>query len=180
MGLHTCHSRASNSGARIEIRCRFRVRDSQIEHIAWALMDEAQSGYPSGRLYLDCLATALAVQLLRNHSSLAALRPCRRYGMAPWKLRQVQCYIEENLRCYLSLDMIAEVARMSASHLKSTFRMASGMPVHRYVIRRRVERATAAASTRRATNQPDRGGCRFCASEPFGYAHEETHRLITC
>jgi AraC family transcriptional regulator len=131
----------SGSPDRIEIRSRFRVRDSQIEHIAWALMDEAQSGYPSGGLYLDCLATALAVQLLRNHSSLAALRPCRRYGMPAWKLRQVQCYIEENLRCDLSLDMIAEVAGMRASHLKNTFRMATGMPVHRYVIRRRVERA---------------------------------------
>jgi AraC family transcriptional regulator len=131
----------SDLEGRIEIRSRFRVRDSQIEHIAWALMDEAQSGYPSGRLYLDCLGTALAVQLLRNHSSLAALRPCRRYGMPPWKLRQVQCYIEENLQCDLSLDMIAAVAGMSASHLKSTFRMATGMAVHRYVIRRRVERA---------------------------------------
>jgi AraC family transcriptional regulator len=131
----------STSGDRIEIRSRFRVRDTQIEHIAWALMDEAQSGYPSGRLYLDCLGTALAVQLLRNHSSLAALRPCRRYGMPPWKLRRVQCYIEENLQCDLSLDMIAAVADMSASHLKGTFRMATGMPVHRYVIRRRVERA---------------------------------------
>lgn len=30
---------------------------------------------------------------------------------------------------------------MSISHLKSTFRMATGMPVHQYVIRRRVERA---------------------------------------
>jgi AraC family transcriptional regulator len=132
---------SSGSEDRIEIRSRFRVRDSQIEHVAWALMDEAQSGYRSGSLYLDCLATALAVQLLRNHSSLTTLRPCRRYGMAFWKLRQVQCYIEENLRCDLSLDMIAEVAGMSTSHLKSTFRMATGMPVHRYVIRRRVERA---------------------------------------
>lgn len=57
------------------------------------------------------------------------------------KLRQVQCYIDENLRSDLSLDMIADVAGMSASHLKYTFRKATGMPVHQYVVRRRVERA---------------------------------------
>ncbi len=135
-------ARGSGFEDRIEIRSRFRVRDSQIEHIAWALMDEAQTGYASGRLYLDSLATALAVRLLRNHSSVAAIPPSVRRGMCPRKLRLVQCYIEENLRCALSLGMIAEIAGMSASHLKSTFRMATGMPVHQYVIRRRVERAT--------------------------------------
>lgn len=50
----------SGFGNQVEIRSRFRVRDSQIEHIGWALMAEAQQGYPSGRLYLDCMATALA------------------------------------------------------------------------------------------------------------------------
>jgi AraC family transcriptional regulator len=56
-------------------------------------------------------------------------------------LRQVQSYIEENLRSDLSLRAITDVAGMSASHLKSTFRKATGMPVHQYVIRRRVEHA---------------------------------------
>ncbi len=125
----------------VEIRSRFRVRDPQIEHIAWALMAEAQNGYPSGRLYLDCMATALAVQLLRNHSSLALMRPLERCEMPPRTLRQIQCYIEENLRCDLSLAALAEVARMSVSHLKTTFRSATGIPVHQYVIRRRVEHA---------------------------------------
>lgn len=127
---------------RVEICSRFRVRDSQIEHIAWALMDEAENGYPCGRLYLDSLAMALAVRLVRNHSSGSAIRPPLRHGMPPRKLRQVRCYIEENLGCDLSLDRIADVAGMSTSHLKGTFRMATGMPVHQYVIRRRVERAT--------------------------------------
>jgi AraC family transcriptional regulator len=125
----------------IEIRSRFRVRDSQIEHLGWALMAEAQQGYPSGCLYMDCMATALAVQLLRNHSSVPRMHSLPERGMARHKLRHVQSYIEENLRCDLSLDMIAAVAGMSKSHLKATFRTATGMPVHQYVIRRRVERA---------------------------------------
>ena len=32
---------------------------------------------------------------------------------------------------------------MSASHLKTVFREATGLPVHQYVLRRRVERAQA-------------------------------------
>src|SRR6266581_4427218 len=49
----------SGFGDRIEIRSRFRVRDPQIEHIGWALMAEVEHGFPSGRLYMDCMATAL-------------------------------------------------------------------------------------------------------------------------
>lgn len=125
----------------LEIRSRFRVRDPQIEYIGWALMAEAQNGYPSGRLYMDCMATALAVQLLRNHSSMACIRALPEGGMPRHKLRQVQSYIEENLRNKLSLHEIANAIGMSASHLKVTFRKATGMPVHQYVIHRRVERA---------------------------------------
>jgi AraC family transcriptional regulator len=131
----------SGFGDRIEIRSRFRVRDPQIEHIGWALMAEVEHGYPSGRLYMDCMATALAVQLLRNHSSVATNNSLVENSMPRHKLRQVQSYIEGHLGSNLSLHAIAEVAGMSTSHLKTTFRDVTGMPVHQYVIRRRVERA---------------------------------------
>jgi AraC family transcriptional regulator len=143
LGRHLLRKVAQESGLEdgIEIRSRFRIRDSQIEHIGWALMVEAQHGYSSGRLYMDCMATALAVQLLRKHSSLGGINLLAESSMPRYKLRQVQSYIEENLRSDLSLQTVADVAGMSASHLKSTFRKATGMPVHQYVIRRRVERA---------------------------------------
>src|SRR6266566_7603289 len=125
----------------IEIRSRFRIRDSQIEHLGWALMAEVQNEFPSGNLYMDCMARALAIQLLRNHSSVSRTDSLPEGCMPRRKLHQVMSYIEENLGSNLSLQAIAEAAGMSASHLKVTFRKASGMPVHQYLIRRRVERA---------------------------------------
>src|SRR5215469_931731 len=144
IGSHLLHQAAEESGFRgqIEIRSRFRLRDPQIEHIGWALMDEVQHGYPSGRLYLDCMVTALAVQLLRNHSSVGGNRVVADGSLGRRRLRQVQSYIEENLHRSLSLQDIAHLIGMSMSHLKVTFREATGMPVHQYVIRQRVERAT--------------------------------------
>ena len=50
-------------------------------------------------------------------------------------------YIEDNLESELSLAEIAKVAGVSVSHLKTLFRQSTGMPVHQYVLRRRVERA---------------------------------------
>lgn len=50
-------------------------------------------------------------------------------------------FIEEHLDQPLSLAAIADVAGVSASHLKTLFRRSTGLPVHRYVVQRRVERA---------------------------------------
>jgi AraC family transcriptional regulator len=59
------------------------------------------------------------------------------------RLKQVLSFIEDQLAEDLSLDQIAVVARLSPSHLKPLFRQAMGMPVHQYVIQRRIDRARA-------------------------------------
>jgi AraC family transcriptional regulator len=49
--------------------------------------------------------------------------------------------VEDNLSQDLSLKELADVAGVSVSHIKTTFREAVGLPVHQYVIQRRVDRA---------------------------------------
>ena len=126
---------------RIEIRNRFQMRDLQLENIGWALKAEMDSGYPCGRLYVDSLAVSVAVRLLRCHSSLSR-EPKKANGrMSERRLRQVLGYIDDNLSQELLLSDIASVAGLSASHFKTLFRESVGLPVHQYLIRRRVERA---------------------------------------
>jgi AraC family transcriptional regulator len=127
----------------VEIRNRFQVRDPQIEHIGWALQAEMERGYPCGRLYTESLATALAAQLVRNHSSVSRQPGRANGGLSGRRLKQVLAFIEDNLGSDLSLGQIAGVAGLSISHCKVLFRQAVGMPMHQYVIRRRVERAAA-------------------------------------
>jgi AraC family transcriptional regulator len=126
---------------RVEIRNRFQERDPQLENIAWALSAEKESGYPCGRLYFDSLAVAVAARLLRCHSTLAADQERQSGRLTDRWLRQVFSYIEENLSQDMSLGEIAAVAGVSVSHLKALFRKSVGLPVHQYVIRRRLERA---------------------------------------
>src|SRR5581483_6111 len=127
-------------GSRVEIRNRFQTRDTSLEHIAWALKAEMESGCPGGRLYMDSLATAMASQLVANHSSLQTSLNLNG-GLSPHKLKQVLAFIEENLGADLSLQSIADVAGLSVSHCKVLFRKAVGVPMHQYVIRRRIDRA---------------------------------------
>ncbi|WP_437760571.1 helix-turn-helix domain-containing protein [Sorangium sp. So ce1389] len=118
---------------------RHQLRDPQIQHIAWALDAERTAGYPSGLLYTESLGLALAVHLLGR--SPAPTRPPR--GLSKLQLRRLTSYIEEHLDQNLSLERLAGVAEVSASHLKTLFKRSTGVPVHEYVVQRRVERAKA-------------------------------------
>lgn len=125
----------------IEILNRFQTRDTQIEHIGWALKAEMEADYPNGRLYLESLAQALAVHLLNRHSSQAREIAQPKGGISGHRLKQVLSYIEDNLGQDLSLENVAAVAGLSASYFKTAFRTSVGRPVHQYVIQRRVEQA---------------------------------------
>ena len=126
---------------RLELRSRFQIRDPQIERIGWSLLAEVSQGYPSGQLFWEAAAQALGERLLYGHSNASRPLATGPRGFPPLKLRQVATYIEDHLGEALSLTAIAGVAGVSVSHLKTQFRQATGVPVHQFVIRRRVERA---------------------------------------
>ena len=56
-------------------------------------------------------------------------------------MKQVLSFIEEQLSEDLSLERVADVAGISSSHMNMLFRQSMGLPVHQYVIQRRVELA---------------------------------------
>jgi AraC family transcriptional regulator len=102
---------------------------------------ELTAGGPGGRLAAESMANVLAVQLIRH--VLAPRRPGRgRDGALPrGRLRAVVDYIEGHLDANPTMEELAAVARLSAYHFARQFKAATGLPPHRYVIARRVERA---------------------------------------
>ncbi|MEW6730205.1 MAG: AraC family transcriptional regulator [Acidobacteriota bacterium] len=127
--------------AQVEIRNRFQIRDTELETLSWAIKREMELGYPSGRLYLDGLTLAIASRLVTQHSSITKRMEECNQGLDGRRLKQVLSFIEDQLAEDLSLEKIAAVVGISASHLKTLFRISMGVPVHQYVIQRRVERA---------------------------------------
>jgi AraC family transcriptional regulator len=127
--------------SRVEIRNRFQIRDAELEMLGWAMKREIEFGCPSGQRYLDGLALAAASRIVARHSSVSPRQDRTHQGLAGRRLKQVLSYIEEQLEEDLSLTQIANVAGISASHLNALFRRSMGMPVHQYLIQRRVDRA---------------------------------------
>jgi AraC family transcriptional regulator len=126
---------------RVEIRNRFQIRDAQLENICWALKAEMEASYPSGRLYTDSLAVSVASRLVSTYSSVAQRTITKSGGLDGRRFKQTLAYIEDHLSEDLSLSRIASLTGVSPSHFKTLFRESAGVPVHQYVIQRRIERA---------------------------------------
>lgn len=113
---------------------------NQPDPLAWqlalALRDEARGGGLGGALFVDSVATALGLHLLRRG---------RHDGRAPAltgaRLGRVVGFIDEHLADDLRLAALASVAGLGVDRFGRAFKAATGVPPHRYVTRRRVERA---------------------------------------
>lgn len=144
--LHSAAEGAGVSPDGVEIAGSLGGRDPEIERIAASLLSELETGGLLGDVYADALATLLAVNLLRRHSSLGrgAVRRTQREpagGLPKSMLRSVTEYVEENLARNLTLAEISGVAHMSPFHFSRMFKVSTGLSPHQYVIHRRVERA---------------------------------------
>jgi len=141
--LAPAHLRATaedmDLGARtFDLAPAIHIRDPQIERIGWMMQAEDHDAHPGGRLFADSLASALAVRLVALQS---APTPSPARALPAWRLRHVIDYVDAHLDQDLTLAELAAVAGFSPSHFKALFRQATGTPVHRFVLERRVERA---------------------------------------
>lgn len=119
----------------------FQLRDPRIEAIAWAIKAELEAEVPSDRLYAETLATALALRLVERGRQPRPAGSGGAQRLSVRQRRQLEAFIESRLDQTLSLADLAAVAGLGISHFKTLFRNSFGMPVHRYVVLRRVERA---------------------------------------
>jgi AraC family transcriptional regulator len=62
-------------------------------------------------------------------------------GLAPHKLQQVLCFIEERITQPIGIRDLASEVRMSQFHFARMFKEAMGDPPHEYITRVRMERA---------------------------------------
>lgn len=134
--------------AQAQLRPRFQVRDVRIEAIGWAVKAALESAAPSDALYIGSLATALAVRLVETASDSSPQYESRSEPtLTARQLRVLTDYIESNLDQKLQLVELAGVAGVGVTRLKILFRNSTGLPVHQYVIRRRVEHARVLLTT---------------------------------
>lgn len=131
----------------LEIMLRVGTPAPQIEHIGLSLLAEIEAdGLVGSRIYAESLANALAISLIRDHSSLGrkAIRKTaveHGGGLSKRALKAAIDYVGDNLKKDLTLAEIAGAVHMSPYHFSRLFKESTGSTPHQYVIERRVRRA---------------------------------------
>lgn len=146
--IHQVADELGRDVGKTELLPRLQMRDTRIEAIGWAVKADLEAATPSDSLYIDLLANALAVRLIETASGSSPQPESRgEPKLSARQLRILTDFIESNLDQKLHLADLATVAGISVTRLKSLFRNSTGVPVHQYVIRRRVEYARALLAT---------------------------------
>jgi AraC family transcriptional regulator len=137
--------------AEADLQPRLLFEDSGLWETALKLKAQIGSTDPGDRMYADALGGLLAHELLRLGGATRSSRRADRGGLAGWQQKRVVDFMEEHLAEGISLDLLADLVRLSPYHFLRSFKQSLGEPPYRYWTGRRIERAKALLANPRAT-----------------------------
>jgi AraC-like DNA-binding protein len=88
-------------------------------------------------------------------------------GLAPWQIRRVAAHIEANLGATIRIKDLATLIDLSLSHFSRAFKKNFADSPHRYLMRRRLERAQGMMLTTNTSLGRIAGDCGFADQAHF-------------
>ncbi|XGV94775.1 MAG: helix-turn-helix domain-containing protein [Leptolyngbya sp. BL-A-14] len=128
-------------GDRTELLPQVNVFDPVVHHIEQLLQLELQGNRFGNSVYVDSLATALSIHLIRQYANQPLKQREFSAGLSPYQLQNVLEYIQAHLSENITLDAIAQVAGMSRYHFIRRFKRTMHESPYQYLIGQRLEKA---------------------------------------
>ena len=125
----------------LELMTGFAVSDPFLAAGALALKAEAEAGSPTGRIYAESLASAMAMHLVRHHSTRRESAVVSKGGLTGNQLGRVIDFIHVHLEQDISLSALSASVDLSPYHFARLFKRSTGLAPHQFVIRCRVQKA---------------------------------------
>lgn len=128
--------------ASVELDSRLGFGDPVLEPLVVSLLDAARSGarLASSAVWADHIVRVIGLELLQRYSNIAGRAPTGS-DMTRASVAATCEYVDANLTGDLSLHGIASAVRVRPHRLARDFRDRTGVPLHQYVLGRRVDRA---------------------------------------
>jgi AraC-like DNA-binding protein len=117
--------------------------DVVLVHLGASLGSAIGPGISVERLLIDELASALTFHIAWRFGRMEAPKQTARGGLAPWQLSLSRKRLDQHLSGDLRLDEIAAECGLTTSYFTRAFSASTGVPPHRWLNHRRVERAKA-------------------------------------
>ena len=144
------------------------AEDRNVSALLNHLWNEASAGHLEWRLATESAVITLGVALLRAKARLerkpgyaATERPC------DWRVRRVMERMETEIGRDVALRELASDVGLSPSHMSAVFVAALGVPPHRWLLQRRIERACELLTRTRRRMTDIALSCGFSSSQHF-------------
>jgi AraC family transcriptional regulator len=134
---------------RVEFATQRSTPDAIVARYAEAFRSELKTNCDNGPLYAETLTIGLTLHLLSNYGIAKPKAPIPKGKLNSFQLRSVVDFVQSHLEEDVSLDVLAEQARVSPFHFARQFRATVGVPPHQFVLRQRIQRSICLMKTGR-------------------------------
>ena len=117
------------------------VDDPVVRHLLSSLHPLLAAPRQANSLFLDHVVLAMTAHMATVYGGMQPIAGAARGGLAPWQDRRARELMNASLNQELSLSRLAAECGLSSRHFARAFRISTGMPPHRWLLKRRVERA---------------------------------------
>lgn len=119
------------------------VDDPEVRGLGMALLPSFERPEQTNQLFIDHLGWALAAHVGRRYGELVPSTWRAGGKLATWQERRTKELIEADLATPVRLADLASTCGLSVGYFSRAFRETCGMPPHRWLTHRRIERAKA-------------------------------------
>ena len=151
----------------VELRRAGNLVDPRLAALVEVVNAERASGFPSGRLFLDSIAQALAVVLVNGYALRHRSLQTHRGSLGSARLRRIKEFVHAKMEGEFTLYEMAQCVELSTAHFSRMFRESTGESPHHFVLRHRVERAKEMLRADEARVLSVAVGCGFKTQQHF-------------
>ncbi|HEX8045332.1 helix-turn-helix domain-containing protein [Rhizobium sp.] len=115
--------------------------DTALENLLSRLTCAIAHPHETSSLLIDPIGKAFNMHIAQHYGRVPVARSAVIGGLTPWQLRRAHDTINARLDRDVSLAQLASNCGLSTSHFARAFARSTGIPPHRWLMQRRVDRA---------------------------------------
>ena len=116
------------------------VRDSVLYHLSRAVLPAIENGFMPNQLFEDWFVLSILTRMVERYARMSS-QPQHSGGLSPANRRRVEEILRSCPDGRIGLGELAQQCGLSNGHFARVFRHTFGMPVHRYLLRIRIDYA---------------------------------------
>jgi AraC-like DNA-binding protein len=115
--------------------------DAIVRHLGGSLMEALRRPEETNQLFVDHMMLAFTAHVAQTYGGLQRITETARGGLAAWQVKRACDKLEAELGGKMPLEQIAAEFDLSVSHFSRAFRISTGVPPHKWLLRQRVRAA---------------------------------------